>query len=576
MFLIKLFSFCLSLLFQYFVAQSVINRTVDNWSLLFWILSIIAFYFSFHFSFKKREKPVPMETSKKTNRKVLFLGGAVIVLAMIVRFYYMSDISRFHGDEYQTAHFSHLLGDFSQLDWFAVYPPKGAWVSQFPLFFFFFQKIFFLIFGTSTLVIRLSVLPYIFLVFLFLFFIAKELFNILTAFFSIILLLFFAPDFYLSSFGLHFISSTALFCIAFYLFIKALKEGGKWQFGLLGFFTALCYLTYYSSYLVLPLFICFVVILVWQKKIELSILKNFFLSLTIFLLTMSPFFVYAFKINNFFLQRFSQVSLFYGSWSQYAKQKLNPEDYLFVFKERLANNIQSLYRDGIGGAGGYDFGHLAFFDKITLLFFCVGMIYLFYRVIKYREFSCLFILIILIVTFITGMVLTTPPPAYHRSSMAFPFIVLCLGVLCEALYQLGRKFLDVKLSYVLVFTILTILLLSNLEHFNQMNKKDKNEIRGNDEYLQIESDIRKQKEKTVFISAFGSYHLGRVLFFRFNGERKFITEYFSILVRLIPKNKTSLLILHYPDEKIITEIKTEFSQVEILEKYQDHLLLKLL
>lgn len=576
MFLIKLFSFYLSLLFQYFVAQSVINRAVNTWSLFFWIASIIFFYFPFPFAFKKEKKLTLIKAPRKYNLKTFFLVTLVIALGIIIRLYYMGDVSRFHLDEYQTAYFSHLLGDFSQLDWFAVFPGKGMWVSRFPLFFFFFQKIFFLIFGIGTMVIRFSTLPYIFIVFLFLFLIAEELFNIRTALFSIILLSFFGPDLYLSTWGLHIISSTALFYLAFYFFIKSFKEGKKWQFALLGLFSAFCYLTYYSSYIALPLFVFSIIILFWQKKIKLLVLRNFLLSLGIFLLTMGPTLVYSFKVDNFFLERISQVSLFHGSWSPYSQQKFYFQDYFLIFKERLVSNIQSLYRDGVGGVGGYDFGHLAFFDKITLLFFCLGVIYFLYKVVKHREFAHLFILTALIVTFITGMVLTMPSPAYHRLAVVFPLMALLLGVFYEALYQLSKRFLVKKFSRLFIFTILVILLSANLKYFQRIIGKDKKESSWLIEHLQIERDVKKQEEKTVFISAFSSYALGRILFFRFNGQKQFITGSLDSLMKLASRNKSLLLILHYPDEKRINKVKKEFSKVEVLGRYQTHLLLRLL
>src|SRR3989344_3433548 len=166
--LIKIILFLCSVILQSFVILDVINRNVDNWSLLFWLLSIIFLYLSFPFSNPKkpilRDRKLSFEDRFK---KIPFAALVIMSISLGIRAYFMFDTERYHIDEYATAYYSYSIGKISKLDWFGVYPPKGAWVSQFPLPFFLFQKIFFNIFGLTTLSMRLSTLPYVFLTFLF-------------------------------------------------------------------------------------------------------------------------------------------------------------------------------------------------------------------------------------------------------------------------------------------------------------------------------------------------------------------------------------------------------------------------
>lgn len=570
--IIKVLALISSFFLQYLVAGDVIGRTVDNWSLLNWMLSILLFYTFFPFSSAKKDSYAKKDNIfQKFRIRFSLPAFLIIIFALLIRAYLMFDLSNFHYDEYLTAHFSYSLGNISNIDWFGVYPEKGVWVSQFPTFFFFLQKLFLNLFGINTLAFRFAVLPYVFVTFLFTFLVCKHLFNKKSAYISIVLLAFLAPDIYLTRMGLHFISSTALFLVALYLFIKAVREGEKWQFGLLGMFMGFCYMTYYSSYLIVPILFILFILLFIQKKIEYKQLKYFLLSIGIFLLTFGPLAVYANKVENFFLQRSSQVSVFSGEWSHYADDNLTFEKFYEILKPQMTKSVRSLYQDDIGGHGGYDFGHLSLFDWLTFISFFISILYFLFKGLFKIQTQHLIVLVIIFASFVVGMVFTIPPPAYHRFSLAFPFIAMAIAVTGERFFQLSLRSIGKPAVLIFMIALLSVLL-SNVSHFSNMLENDKNR---NSEFIQLERDIRAQEERNIYISAFNSYALGKYLLFRFEGERNFFTGNLGNLTREIEKDQPFLLILHYPERETLETVKRNFPQAQTINEYPTHHLFKI-
>ena len=475
----------------------------------------------------------------------------------------------FHTDEYLTAHFSYSIGDLTNLDWFGVYPPKGEWVCQFPILYFFFQKLFFNIFGVGTVSMRLSALPYVLIVFISLFLISKHLYNERVALSTITLLSLFSPDLYLTRWALHFTSSTALFLVATYFFILCLKFGKKIHFGLLGFFLGLCYMTYYSSYIAVPLLSLYLFILIIKGQINAPSLKNFLLPLVIFLYTMGPLFIYAAKVDNFFTQRTAQVKLINGLWSPYQNIEINPKSVLEILEKQNTLSIKSLYTDGIGGHGGYVFGNLALFDKLTFFFFLLSSIYFLYKIIKDKDAKSVFILATIVISFVTGMVLTFPPPAFHRFSIAFPFITLLIAVTINNLYSYIKQKKG-KLAFLVLILCITAIMISNVLHFRKILISEQPD---NPDYPIIEYYLDKQGEKMVYIAAFNSYGFGRFLFIRSGGTINSLTKSLDELLKVIPKNRVSTLVILYPNEEMYQKVVTSFPNTKKIGQYRWHLVL---
>ncbi|MBI5019557.1 hypothetical protein HZB58_04785 [Candidatus Gottesmanbacteria bacterium] len=84
-------------------------------------------------------------------------------------------------------------------------------------------------------------------------------------------------------------------------------------------------------------------------------------------------------------------------------------------------SLASFIENGIGGHGGYMFNKQAFFHKTGLILFLAGLVY---AVIKKRTMGIKLILLTIFLTYLAGVALTIPPPAYHRLTLAFPFVAI--------------------------------------------------------------------------------------------------------------------------------------------------------
>ena len=502
---------------------------------------------------------------QKADKKIIISSAIVLIIGLILRIIPMFNTYIFHTDEYLTAYFSYSLEDITKLDWFGVYPAKGIWVSQFPLPYFFLQKLFFNVFGLGTFAMRFSVMPYIILVLVFIYLLTCELFNKKVAFIATTIFALFSPDLYLGRWALHFISSTAFFLMATYFFVKAIKSGKKIFFGLTGLFLSLCYMTYYSSYVAFPLLFLYFLVLSIKREITLSTSKNLLLSLIIFLYSISPFIVYALKVDNFYTQRTDQVGLINGAWSPY-KNINSSKGAIPVFTEHTLLSIKSLYTDGIGGQGGYFFGKFALFDWATILFLLSALIYFVLRILFYKDTDKIFLIASIAFTFITGIVLTMPPPAFHRMSVVFPFFAIILAV---TIYD-GYMWLKVKIggfSFILFTLCLYAILLGNTIQFTKILRTEETD---NPDYPRIEDYLNEQGKKQVKIAAFDRYGLSYWLFVRSGGRITSETKSLDLLLEEITPNKSTPLVVLYPDEYTDQIILEKFPNSRIIGRYIWH------
>lgn len=568
--LVRVLFFILSCVSQFIVLSDVVGRFVDNMTLTLWIVSLFFLFVAFPFQ-EKKDAAIQRQNFSFPNFKIYLFAFLIIVLALTVRIILMQNIYAFHNDEYIGAYFSYSLGDLSKLDWFGVYPIPHDWIWQFPILYFFFQKVFFNIFGLSTLTMRLSIVPYIVIIFSFLFLIAKRFYTKEAALLAIAILAFFAPDLYLSRWSLHFISSAAFFLVATYFFVLSVEGGKKRHFALLGFFIGLCYMTYYSSYIAAPLLFFYALVLIIKKQIRLRMLKNFLLTIGIFIYTINPIAIYALKVDNFLINRVEQIKLINGSWSSYKDLKINSAQTFEVLKKQTVLSVESLYTDGIGGHGGYVFGNLALFDQITFLFILFSILYFLYKIVNKKDTNSLFLLTAIFVTFVAGMIFTTPPPAFHRISLIFPFICLLISVTITDIYMFIAK-KQKKIALFLFTTLVLSALISNALHFKKILAKD-----GPDDpdYPQILQYLNQQNINMFYVAAFPSYGAGKILFIMSGGKINSVTQPLDELLETIPQGETSFLVILYPNEESIQKVKMKFANTVVTANYQKHALLRI-
>lgn len=477
---------------------------------------------------------------KKRFKKIVIIFA--ILLPSIIRIL-LYNLDRIHGDELITGYFSAHF-DILKTNFFAPVPTNPAdWVSQFPAPFFFLQKIFFLIFGESLLTVKLSVIPYVLIVSVFLFLIAKKLFDKKTTTIALILYAFFSPALYLETLGLHFISSTAIFLIFFYFLLEHFQTG-KIKFMLLSFlFMAFCYLFYSSSYIAFPIFIF---VFLWEicfKKKRLRIFWHYLLGFLIFIFILSPFILNMILTKNFYItKRYDQVNLLKGEWSPGAKQNRSFSDGISLISENFNESFKSLYFDGIGGHGGYNFGHLAFFNGFNLWVIIFGTLVSFYFMIKRKQPEILFILVVIVVSFVTGVVLTIPPPAYHRFSLAFPF--LCF-IMATPLYFLFKLVKHKLISFAFLIVFLLFYCYFNVSSFAKQTGDEV--MNSNIELSKL--IIKKYPKRNIYVASFPGFAFQKIFYFVEGApHRKIVTDYHINFLNHFNRQEKYLFVIIFPND----------------------------
>ena len=389
-----------------------------------WLVAIVALWIA---------HPHPPRRDRETRRFPHPIALLVIGLPAIVRFVNF-DLDRVHGDDLLTGYFSSALD--LRRDFFAPVPDDpGQWVAQFPAPFFLFQKLFFVAFGESLLTVKLSVLPYVVIVSALLYQLTREILDERAAIIAVLLYAFLGPSLYLETLGLMFVSSTAVF-MAFLLYVVRERQSESPRDALLaGMFAGACYLFYLSSFIALPVALVFVALGALRSD-RTRARQNGLTFVAGAATILAPFVADSVRYGSYFARRFHQVSLIGGEWSPYRDSVQSAVNALKVAALNLTTCIRSLYEAGLGGHGGYDFGHQALLAPVILGLATVGTLRALW--LARRRVEWLVVLLVIVLSFLTGMVLTIPPPAFHRLSLAFPFIALVAALPLHAVVSARR------------------------------------------------------------------------------------------------------------------------------------------
>jgi len=405
-----------SLALNFLVIFLVRRGWVSHLLTALWILSIVSFCLS------AIERPrFRLPRWRPTRQSLLVV--AIVLLPAIVRVAHMAT-GRIHGDELLTAYFS-KTHDFRHTSFFTPMPDRGEWVSQFPTPFYLLQRWFLDIAGASVAAVRLSTLPYVVIVSVLLFLIARKLLDRSTALVAVTLYAFFFPGVYLEVSGFMFISSTAAFLGFFYLALRNLHATGSGAAAEAGVLAGACYLTYSSGYLALPVLLAFFLFDLVRRR-RFAVVRNLVTSLLGFWIVLSPFLSDTHGGESYLFQRGSQVALLTGNWSSHHDAVARGANPLPMVWTNLVLAGKAVYRDGIGGHGGYDFGHLALLDPLAIALLVAGTIAAMFLIRSRPE--LLLVLLVIVASFFAGIVLTIPPPAFHRFSLAFPFLAIVMAL----------------------------------------------------------------------------------------------------------------------------------------------------
>ncbi len=368
---------------------------------------------------------------------------------------------RFREDMFTTAWLS-ATHDFLGRSFFRLIPDNRLdWLAEFPTPFFALQRPFLELLGTTVFAVNLSVQPWVALTAVLLYLAVRDALDRLSAAIAVVIYSFLAPAVYLETQGFHFVSSTAAFLAFYWLLQRFLRDGRPLDAARTGVAAGACYLSYHSSWLALPILVLFTVLAALARR-DASLLRRLPVAFAGILLVLGPFAAHAAGTGRLAgpLRRVEEVSLLRESEPVGAEDGTRVRSAPTVVGENLVKAAKELFGNRIDGHGGYDFGRRPPFDRVTLTLL-LGSALLGLAVFSFRG-DVLRILGVVAIAFVSLVGLSTPPPAFHRFSVAFPFVAAVLALPFTALSRLRyRPILPRALAGA---GLLALLALSNVAH----------------------------------------------------------------------------------------------------------------
>ncbi len=309
-----------------------------------------------------------------------------------------------------------------------------------------------------------------------------------------------------------------------------------------GMFCALSYLTYTSSYIAYPVIVTIgILAYIRSRSSDVAIALRKFSILVLFIL--APFIAHAILVDNYFLERISQVNVFWGSWSDTARTHASP---VSIAATQSVSALRSLVIPGIGGLGGYNFGNQSLLDPLTGVLFILGLGILVSDAIRKKREDALSILIVFVVPFITGFILTTHPPPFHRISLLYPFFALVIAWPIWSLTKLKKP-----VGLLLMALVLALVATMNVRHIRAMILGDANLYPQNSRIIGDFINRTVPKGETIFIAAYPSFYLGQELVFRTNNRYLLTTEESEGILK---RYNGKFLIVFQPSEIVINKL----------------------
>jgi hypothetical protein len=521
---LRIFSFTLALGAAAVIAWLVFRGSISHALTLAWVASFLLFLLATRF-----RRP----ESRRSPRAVATLLFAA-ALPVAVRAANM-DPDRLHGDDFITAYFS-ATHDFAHTSFFGNMPEYWQWQAQFPKPFFFLQRVFFTLFGEGTSSLSLSVQIYVAIVSVMLFLIVRDLLDTKSGLVAVVLYAFLAPSVYLETLGFMFVSSTAILAVFFYFALREYRSGEMFHAAMSGVACGFCYLTYYSSYLAFPLLVAFAAAR-WLRLRSARVLYNFVIALGGMFVVLAPFVAEGLRSGDYISRRANEVSLLTGTWSTHRDAIAKGASPLPAIRGNLVLSLKSFVRDGIGGHGGYDFGHLAFFDRFSLVLFLAGVLAA--LVLLWRRSELLFVFLAAGAAFVSGMVLTIPPPAYHRFSVGFPFLVIFMTLPLSLLLRMPK--VPESVRYALVGGLLLVFASVNQRRFTEAVFRD----HSYDELRLAELLNQRYGSRKLYVAAFPAYSFQKIFYFRDKWKDRQVESEFhdNLLKKFNPREKYVYVII---------------------------------
>lgn len=474
-------------------------------------------------------------------RADLLLAVLLPLVPVLVRVLLTSPY-RVHGDELITAFYS-AHDDFSPRRFFEGVPQAQDWVCQFPSLYFVLQRGFYLAFGDGLEQVRWSGVPYVWLSGFALFLAARRMLGRATAVIAVLLYACLALALYIETTGLMFLSGTAAFTVLFACAVRLFQEGGTWNAAATGVAAGLCYLLYPSSFIALPVLAVFAVIAFFRAR-RLLLARWVVWPALGFALVLAPFVPHAVKTRNYFTERSGQLFFMVES-SPELDAMTAAEKAAVLFPRNLKSSLQSFYKPGLGGFGGYWFGRLAIFDPASFAAFVLGLLGAIVLARRRPEIGVALFAIAL--ALLTGVVLMVPPAGYHRLSVVYPLLGLVLAVPFRllALLPAGHPAVASRAVRAAVAALGVAFLGSvNVERFSKVALE---EFTPDDMFLASWVNTR-YPDRKLWVGAFPGHGYEKVAYFATPRRRgPVLSQYHADLIREFDEKEPYVVVMIFPE-----------------------------
>ena len=503
-------------------------------------------------------------TERWIEREDVPLIGAAMLVQLLGLLYMQSFPFHYVQDEFITGYTTYTLPSLTEIEWFSGYPGPGEWIAGFPILYYALQWPFIELFGLSLETVRISTWPYHLLTAALIYLIGKEFFRCRPwAVFSALVYVLLAPNLYMAGYGMHNISSTFFFLAAFYTAIRMVRDDSRGWVIACGLFSTMAYLTYTSSYLTLPLIGAFIGLTAlfhrqWQPIVRFGQV------LMLVAIGLSPFLTYALTEHNYFTQRSDQVNAVSAIWE--SDEVESPASELVA---HIWTNIESLYTSGIGGVTDYWFGHQSLFDWFTLVLLLTGLVLATATGIARRSALDLSAVGIVLATFIFGMLLTLPAGGFHRTTLAFPFVALLIGLTIRTLVERPPWLRDrPRLHMAGNAAALLMFILINLSTLQTMTSEDER-ISGLTDSVPITDFIEETVPpgQDVIVSSFPGYHLEREVIVRTGDSYDVRIEPFNDAVE---HGGDTLIILFQPSNDQTHRLEARYGDGDFVDEWNGY------
>src|SRR5262249_45706444 len=177
----------------------------------------------------------------------------------------------------------------------------------------------------------------------------------------------------------------------------------------------------------------------------------------------------------------------------------------------------SLFRDGIAGAGGFEFGHFAILEPLSVALFAAGL--LLAAILVFRKTELLFVFATL-AGCLAMVALAVPPPTGHRFSLALPFVAIVMALSLRLLLE--RRWAPATVRAALVAGLLFLYASLNERRLVEAVIRD-----ASPDELRL-SKLLNQRfgPRHLYVAAFDAFFFEKVFYFqdRWKGLRRVDTK----------------------------------------------------